>query len=66
MPSENCTVVEVVSSDDWEILLKQFADANCRMMSIDLRCLSPSSMSVRLGPGLGLGFASRASRYVGR
>jgi hypothetical protein len=62
MPSENGTAVEVVSSDDWDILLKQFAGANCRMMSIDLRCLSPSSMSMRLDPNLDLGFASRASR----
>ncbi len=62
MPDKHGLVVEVVSADDWDALLKQFADANSRMMPIDLRCLSPLSMFVRLGPGLGLGFVSRARR----
>lgn len=33
MPDKQGPVVEVVSSDDWDILLKQFADANYRQLA---------------------------------
>lgn len=33
MPGEQGPVVEVVSDDDWDILLKQFADANYRQLA---------------------------------
>ena len=33
MPGEQSPVVEVVSSDDWDTLLKQFADANYRQLA---------------------------------